>query len=127
MLEMVKTKAARHAVDPRSVHEFLTSLFEEDVHAQRVFSLATSVVGVMHAAAASIHAIGIGLASATGRETKHAIKQVDRLLSSPTASRAGRSVGSVARPTRSTRTRSLRISSSGTSRRPRRTRPGSPT
>lgn len=81
MLEMVKTKAARHAVDPRKVHEFLTGLFEEDVHAQRVFSLATGVVGVMHAAAASIHAIGIGLAAATGRETKHAIKQVDRLLS----------------------------------------------
>jgi len=81
MLEMIKTKAARHAVDPRNVHEFLSSLFEEDVHAQRVFSLATGVVGVMHAAAASIHAIGIGLASATGRETKHAIKQVDRLLS----------------------------------------------
>lgn len=81
MLTMVKTKAARHAVDPRKVHEFLAGLFEADVHAQRVFSLATGVVGVMHAAAASIHAIGIGLAAATGRETKHAIKQVDRLLS----------------------------------------------
>ncbi len=37
------------------------------------FSLATGVVGVMHAAAASIHAIGLGLAVATGRETRHAI------------------------------------------------------
>jgi hypothetical protein len=81
MLEMVKTEAARHAVDPRKVHEFLRGLFIEDVHAQRVFSLATGVVGVMHAAAASIHAIGIGLSAATGRETRHAIKQVDRLLS----------------------------------------------
>ena len=35
----------------------------------------------MHAAAASIHAIGAGLAVATGRESRHAIKQVDRLLS----------------------------------------------
>jgi hypothetical protein len=35
----------------------------------------------MHASAASIHAIGLGLAVATGRETRHAIKQVDRLLS----------------------------------------------
>ena len=81
MLEMIKTKAARHAVDPKKVHEFLETLFAEDVHAQRVFSLATGVVGVMHAAAASIHAIGIGLSAATGRETRHAIKQVDRLLS----------------------------------------------
>ncbi|MBS2017795.1 MAG: hypothetical protein JST00_33265 [Deltaproteobacteria bacterium] len=81
VLTMVKTKAGRHAVDPRKVHDFLAGLFEADVHAQRVFSLATGVVGVMHAAAASIHAIGIGLAAATGRETKLAIKQVDRLLS----------------------------------------------
>jgi len=76
-----KTKAARYAIDPTKVYEFLTTLFAEDVHAQRVFSLATGVGGVMHAAAASIHAIGLGLAAATGRETRHAIKQVDRLLS----------------------------------------------
>lgn len=81
MLEMIKTKSARHAIDPTKVHDFLTTLFAQDVHAQRVFSLATGVVGVMHAAAASIHAIGLGLAAATGRETKSAIKQVDRLLS----------------------------------------------
>ncbi len=80
-MEMIKTKSAKHAVDPRKIHEFLTSLFAEDVHAQRIFSLATGVVGVMHTSAASIHAIGLGLAAATGRESKHAIKQVDRLLS----------------------------------------------
>jgi hypothetical protein len=81
MLEMMKTQASEHAVDPTKVHDFLKTLFAQDVHAQRVFSLATGVVGVMHAAAASIHAIGIGLSAATGRETRHAIKQVDRLLS----------------------------------------------
>jgi hypothetical protein len=81
MLQMIKTKTARHAIDPTKVHDFLSTLLAEDVHAQRVFSLATGVVGVMHAAAASIHAIGHGLAAATGRETKSAIKQIDRLLS----------------------------------------------
>lgn len=81
MSEMVKSRSAKHAVDPSKVHEFMRSLFEEDFHAQRVFSLATGVVGVMHAAAASIHAIGIGMAIATGRESRHAIKQIDRLLS----------------------------------------------
>lgn len=80
-MEMVKSKSARASVDPTKVHEFLTSLFADDFHAQRVFSLATGVVGVMHAAAASIHAIGQGLAAATGREPRHAIKQIDRLLS----------------------------------------------
>jgi hypothetical protein len=81
MLEMIKTRTEPHDINPTKVYEFLTTLFAEDLHAQRVFSMATGVVGVMHAAAASIHAIGLGLAAATGRETKHAIKQVDRLLS----------------------------------------------
>jgi hypothetical protein len=81
MAEMMKAKVDRHAIDPSKVQSFLESLFAQDLHAQRVFSLATGVVGVMHAAAASIHAIGLGLAAATGRETRHAIKQIDRLLS----------------------------------------------
>ncbi len=72
----MKAKAGRHALDPAKVRAFLDSLFVQDLHAQRVFSLATGVVGVMHAAAASIHAIGLGLAVATGRETRHAIKRV---------------------------------------------------
>ena len=41
------------------------------------------VVGVLHAAAAGIHAIGQGLALVMGTQSKHAIKQVDRLLSNP--------------------------------------------
>lgn len=81
MAEMVKTTSAKHAVDPTKVQAFMESLFAEDFHAQRVFSMATGVVGVLHTAAASIHAIGIGLATATGRDSRHAIKQVDRLLS----------------------------------------------
>ena len=81
MPEMVRKQSATHAMHPKRVHEFMQSLFAADFHAQRVFSMATGVVGVLHAAAASIHAIGLGLAIATGRKSKHAIKQVDRLLS----------------------------------------------
>lgn len=71
--------AARFA--PERVHEFVSELFGEDVHAARVFSFATGVVGVLHAAALGVHAIGRGLADAMGLDPKHAIKQVDRLLS----------------------------------------------
>lgn len=53
----------------------------EDMHAKRVLSVTNAVLGVVHAAALSIHSIGIGLAQATGLNPKHAIKQVDRLLS----------------------------------------------
>jgi hypothetical protein len=53
----------------------------ESLHAKRILSLTHAVVGVIHAVSASIHAIGIGLAVAAGLHPKHAIKQVDRLLS----------------------------------------------
>lgn len=53
----------------------------ETLHAKRVLSVTNAVVGVIHAVSLSIHAIGAGLAIAWGRNPKHAIKQVDRLLS----------------------------------------------
>ena len=66
---------------PENTHAFLHELLGEDVHAMRVMSLANGVVGVMHAAALGVHAIGRGLADALDLDPKHAIKQVDRLLS----------------------------------------------
>lgn len=55
----------------------------ETLHAKRVFSLTGAAVGVMRAGALGIHAIGTGLAATQGLHAKHAIKQVDRLLSNP--------------------------------------------
>jgi hypothetical protein len=66
---------------PENAHAFVHELLGEDVHATRVLSLANGVVGVMHAASLGIHAIGRGLADAQDLDPKHAIKQVDRLLS----------------------------------------------
>jgi hypothetical protein len=43
--------------------------------------VARGVVGVLHAAALGVHAIGRGMADVMGLNPKHAIKQVDRLLS----------------------------------------------
>jgi hypothetical protein len=65
------------------VHGFVSGLFGEEVHAKRVYSLANATLGVMTAAALAVAAIGHGLALARGCLTKHAIKQVDRLLSNP--------------------------------------------
>jgi hypothetical protein len=53
----------------------------ESLHAKRVQSLTNAVVGVVNAVSLSIHAIGAGLAQTSGLNAKHAIKQVDRLLS----------------------------------------------
>ena len=74
-------RAAAARLSPESVHEFVAELLGDDVHATRVLSFARGVVGVLHAAALGVHAVGRGLADAMGLTPKHAIKQVDRLLS----------------------------------------------
>jgi hypothetical protein len=53
----------------------------ESLHVKRIQSLTNAVVGVVNAVSLSIHAIGAGVAQASGLNAKHAIKQVDRLLS----------------------------------------------
>ena len=68
-------------LDPASIHQFVEDLVGDDLHAQRVLSLANGVVGVLHAATLAIHSIGEGLSAAMGLDPKHAIKQIDRLLS----------------------------------------------
>lgn len=64
-----------------NTHQFLIELFAEDVHAKRVYSLANATLGVIGSASLAVNTIGQGLALARGRLTKHAVKQVDRLLS----------------------------------------------
>ena len=64
-------------------HRFLSGLFGEDVHAKRVSSLANATLGVVSSASLAVNTIGQGLALARGRLPKHAIKQVDRMLSNP--------------------------------------------
>ena len=63
------------------VHDFLSKLFDGDLHAKRVLSLANATTGVIRKASLAVNTIGQGLALARGLTTKHAVKQVDRLLS----------------------------------------------
>jgi Transposase DDE domain len=63
------------------IHGFLDTLFGDDLHTKRVKSLAGATLGVIQSASLAISMIGQGLALARGRLTKHAIKQVDRMLS----------------------------------------------
>jgi len=65
----------------QDVNRFLTGLFDGDLHAKRVLSLANATLGVIRTASLAVNTIGHGLALARGLTTKHAIKQVDRLLS----------------------------------------------
>ena len=73
--------AKRHGARFEDVHRFVEDLVGEDLHAKRVYSLANATLGAMTSASLAVHAIGQGLALARGLHTKHAVKQVDRLLS----------------------------------------------
>jgi Transposase DDE domain len=63
------------------VRAFVGELYGEDLHAKRVESLAGATLGVMRSASLAVAMIGQALALAKGLVTKHAVKQVDRMLS----------------------------------------------
>ena len=65
------------------VQQVLGSLLEQDLHAKRVDLLCNATLGVLHNASLAVCTIGQGLAAARNLKPKHAIKQVDRLLSNP--------------------------------------------
>ena len=80
-IQTSRRRPAAAQIAPERVHAFVKDVLGEDVHAARVFSFGTAVIGVLHAASLGVHAIGRGLATAMGLDPKHAIKQFDRLLS----------------------------------------------
>src|SRR3569833_375923 len=65
----------------QDVRAFLDSVLDEDIHTKRVDSLANATLGVMTGASLGVAIIGKSLAQARGLLPRHAIKQVDRLLS----------------------------------------------
>lgn len=60
---------------------FVFNLLAGEMHAKRVESVANAVAGITVATALTVQTIGHGLAAALGKDSRHAIKQVDRLLS----------------------------------------------
>ena len=69
------------AIRPRRVHDFVSSIFDYDLHAKRVASLANATVGALQGARLAVGALGRALAVAKDLDPKHAIKQVDRFFS----------------------------------------------
>jgi len=67
----------------KAIHNVLSGLLEQDLHAKRVNSLCDATLGVLHSGSLAVCMIGQGLAAARSLKPKHAIKQVDRLLSNP--------------------------------------------
>jgi hypothetical protein len=65
----------------QDVSPLASGLFDGDLHAKRVLSLTNATLGVVRTASLAVCTIGQGLALARGLLPKHAIKQMDRLLS----------------------------------------------
>ena len=74
-------RGERAGIPPDLIRDFVYGVLAEELHAKRVESIANAVTGVTRASTLSVQTIGHGLASALDRNSKHAIKQVDRLLS----------------------------------------------
>lgn len=68
------------ALDRSRILQFTDDVFGPSLHDKRVLSLANAATGCLERASLAIHAIGLGLATACGLKSKHAIKQVDRLV-----------------------------------------------
>jgi hypothetical protein len=73
----------RNVITAKRAGPLIDGMAGESLHAKRVQSVTNAVVGVVNAVSLSIHAIGAGLAQASGLNAKHAIKPMDRLLSNP--------------------------------------------
>ena len=63
------------------IKNYIDLVFNGDIHAKRVASLANATLGIMTGTCLAVSMIGQALAQARGLLTKHAVKQVDRLLS----------------------------------------------
>src|SRR5664279_5615463 len=66
-----------------AVQKFVEGVFGGHLHFKRVLSLSYGALGVATSASLAVALIGHGMAQARGKADKHAIKQVDRLLSNP--------------------------------------------
>ena len=80
-IDAVYARGERAGIPPDLVRAFVHDLLADEVHAKRVESIANAVTGVTWASTLSIQMIGHGLSAALDKNSKPAIKQVDRLLS----------------------------------------------
>jgi hypothetical protein len=76
-----RRRLAKVGLNAASIERFLGEVLEVDWHAATIQSVSLGTLGVLHAVSLCIHVIGRAAAWARDKDPKHAVKQVDRLLS----------------------------------------------
>ena len=66
---------------PRQVRKIVEQMIGDGLHSKQTESVANATVGALHSDRAGVAAVGRAMARQRGVKSKHAIKQVDRLLS----------------------------------------------
>lgn len=74
-------KVQGQTIDNINVHSIISTIFQNVEHHKRIISIANAALGIISSGSLIIHRIGRGLAKSLNLSDKHAIKQVDRLLS----------------------------------------------
>jgi hypothetical protein len=71
---------ANQQISFEGIQRFLKGLFGERLHSKRILSLAGATLGSIQSVSPAVALIDQGLAPARGLTTRHAVKQVDRML-----------------------------------------------
>lgn len=74
-------KIQGQTINQINIQEIVNSIFKDSIHEKRSISIANATLGIISSSSLIIHRIGRGLAAELNLSDKHAIKQVDRLLS----------------------------------------------
>lgn len=74
-------RLSKAGLNAASIERFLSDVLEVDWHVATLRSVAFGTLGVLHSVSLCIHVIGRAMAWARDKDPKHAVKQIDRLLS----------------------------------------------
>lgn len=81
-----RRRLAKAGLNAASIERFLADVLEVDWHVATLRSVSLGTLGVLHAVSLCIHVIGRAAAWARDKDPKHAVKQIDRLLSNENVS-----------------------------------------
>ena len=76
-----RKQLAKAGLTAASIERYLANVLEVDWHLATLRSVSFGTLGVLHAVSLCIHVIGRAAAWAQDKNPKHAVKQIDRLLS----------------------------------------------